>query len=122
RVCGVHHWLSAARLLPLRSEESCVRVMNAAIWSLVTLPDGLYVVADVPFARPEKNASAIWQKNWLPITSVNGTVIVCPPQAPVSARCRVDTMVRAITSETTSIIRIASLRLTIIGFLLPINH
>jgi hypothetical protein len=42
-------------------------------------------VADVPFERPEKNASAIWQKNGLDITSLNGSVVVTPPQFPVSA-------------------------------------
>jgi hypothetical protein len=59
--------------------------MNAAIWSLVTLAAGLYVVAEVPLASPEKNASAIWQKKGLDIASVKGTVIICPPQVPVSA-------------------------------------
>jgi hypothetical protein len=50
------------------------------------------VVADVPFVRPEKNASAIWQKNGLPITSVKGTVviIIVKPQVPVSAGSRLD--------------------------------
>jgi hypothetical protein len=59
--------------------------MNAAICSRVTGFDGLYVVADVPFESPEKNASAIWQKNGLDITSLNGSVVVTPPQFPVSA-------------------------------------
>jgi hypothetical protein len=59
--------------------------MKAAICSLGTGLDGLYVVADVPFVSPEKNASAIWQKKGLDITSVNGCVIVTPPQMPVSA-------------------------------------
>jgi hypothetical protein len=44
----------------------------------------------VPFVRPEKNASAIWQKNGLAITSLNGTVVIAPPQVPVSAGNRVD--------------------------------
>jgi hypothetical protein len=59
--------------------------MNAAICSRGTGSDGLYVVADVPFVSPEKNASAIWQKNGLDITSVNGSVVVTPPQVLVSA-------------------------------------
>jgi hypothetical protein len=59
--------------------------MNAAIWSRVTGSVGLYVVEDVPFESPEKNASAIWQKNGLDITSVNGSVVVTPPQVLVSA-------------------------------------
>src|SRR5262249_17529093 len=50
----VQNCRSAARLLPRLSAESCVRVMNAAIWSRVTVPVGLYVVADVPLASPEK--------------------------------------------------------------------
>jgi hypothetical protein len=40
--------------------------------------------------RPEKNASAIWQKKILPITSVNGSVVVAPPHMPVSAGSRLD--------------------------------
>jgi hypothetical protein len=59
--------------------------MNAAIWSRVTGSVGLYVVAEVPFESPEKNASAIWQKNGLDITSLNGSVVVTPPQVLVSA-------------------------------------
>jgi hypothetical protein len=59
--------------------------MNAAICSLGTGLDGLYVVAEVPLVKPEKKASAIWQKKGLDITSVNGTVVVTPPQVPVSA-------------------------------------
>jgi len=68
--------------------------MKAAIWSLGTLSDGLYVVAVVPFVRPEKNASAIWQKKVLPITSVNGKVVDTPPHIPVSADSRVDVTTR----------------------------
>jgi hypothetical protein len=59
--------------------------MKAAICSRGTGLDGLYVVAEVPLVSPEKNASAIWQKNGLDITSVNGSVVVTPPQVPVSA-------------------------------------
>src|SRR5262249_8475240 len=81
----VQNCCRAARLLPLRSAESCVLVTNAAIWSRDTVPEGLYVVGLVPLARPGKNASAIWQKNELPITSVKGTVVVTPPHVPVSA-------------------------------------
>jgi hypothetical protein len=40
--------------------------------------------------RPEKYASAIWQKNGLAITSVNGSVVNAPPHTPVSAGNRVD--------------------------------
>src|SRR5215470_15941472 len=90
--------------------------MNAAIWSRLTVPEGLYVVADVPLARPEKNASAIWQKKGLLITSVKGSVIISPPQVPVSARWRVDRTVRLIISETSRAIRIANLRFSLIGF------
>jgi hypothetical protein len=39
----------------------------------------------VPLVSPEKNASAIWQKNGLDITSLNGSVVVTPTQVPVSA-------------------------------------
>jgi len=64
--------------------------MNAAICSLGTFADGLYVVAVVPLVRPEKYASAIWQKKPLPATSVNGRVTIAPPQVPVSAGRRLD--------------------------------
>jgi len=64
--------------------------MNAAICSRGTLSKGLYVVGVVPLVRPEKNASAIWQKKMLPITSVNGSVVVAPPHVPVSAGSRLD--------------------------------
>src|SRR5215471_2382621 len=64
--------------------------MKAAIWSRLTAPVGLYVVGLVPLASPEKKASAIWQKKGLDITSVKGSVVICPPQAPVSAWWRVD--------------------------------
>jgi hypothetical protein len=47
-------------------------------------------VGVVPFVSPEKNASAIWQKNMFPITSVNGTVVIPPPHMPVSAGSRLD--------------------------------
>jgi hypothetical protein len=40
--------------------------------------------------RPEKNASAIWQKKTLPITSVKGSVVIAPPHMPVSAGSRMD--------------------------------
>jgi len=63
--------------------------MNAAICSLGTLAEGLYVVAVVPLVRPEKYASAIWQKKPLPATSVNGRV-TNTPQVPVSAGSRLD--------------------------------
>jgi hypothetical protein len=65
-------------------------VVNADIWSLGTLSEGLYVVGVVPLVSPEKNASAIWQKKILPITSLNGTVVIASPQVPVSAGNRVD--------------------------------
>jgi hypothetical protein len=42
-------------------------------------------VAEVPLVSPEKNASAIWQKNGLAITSVKGSVIIWHEQVPVSA-------------------------------------
>jgi hypothetical protein len=64
--------------------------VNAAIWSRGTKSLGLYVVGVVPFVRPEKNASAIWQKNRLPITSVKGSVVIAPPHVPVSAGRRLD--------------------------------
>jgi hypothetical protein len=85
--------------------------MNAAIWSLVTGFDGLYVVADVPLVSPEKNASAIWLKNGLDITSVNGSVVVAPPQVPVSARSRLEMKVSPMTNDASKAIRIDSLRL-----------
>jgi hypothetical protein len=59
--------------------------MKAAIWSLSTVPDGLYVVGELPRVRPEKYASAISQKKTFPMTSVNGKVTVAPPHIPVSA-------------------------------------
>jgi hypothetical protein len=67
-------------------------VTNAAIWSLGTVSEGLYVVGVVPFVRPEKYASAIWQKNGLAITSLKGTVVIVivKPQVPVSAGRRLD--------------------------------
>ena len=40
----------------------------------------------MPLVRPEKKASAIEQKKGLEDTSVNGTIIIEPPQVPVSAR------------------------------------
>jgi hypothetical protein len=40
--------------------------------------------------RPEKKASAIWQKKILLITSVNGSVVIAPPHVPVSAGSRLD--------------------------------
>ena len=42
-------------------------MIKFAISSRFTALIGLKVVADVPFARPEKNASAIWQKKGLHI-------------------------------------------------------
>src|SRR5215470_7842443 len=90
--------------------------MKAAIWSRLTVPEGLYVVADVPLANPEKNASAIWQKNWLPITSVKGTVVVTPPQAPVSARWRVERTVNTATTQMSRAIRIGRDRFDFISF------
>ena len=89
-VVGVAHCSKAARRLPRLNAESCVLVVNAAIWSRGTKSLGLYVVGVVPFVRPEKKASAIWQKNILPITSVNGTVVIAPPHVPVSAGRRLD--------------------------------
>src|SRR5215470_13983088 len=89
--------------------------MNAAIWSRLTVPEGLYVVVDVPLASPEKYASAIWQKNPLPITSVNGSVIDWPEHVPVSARRRVEATVRLMISEMTIVTRIANLRLVFIA-------
>jgi hypothetical protein len=64
--------------------------VKAAIWSRGTESLGLYVVGVVPFVSPEKNASAIWQKNGLAITSVKGSVVIAPPQVPVSAGRRLD--------------------------------
>jgi hypothetical protein len=64
--------------------------MKAAICSLGTNAPGLYVVALVPLVRPEKYASAIWQKKRLAATSVNGTLVIPPPQVPVSAGNLVD--------------------------------
>jgi len=64
--------------------------MNAAICSLGTFAEGLYVVGVVPLVRPEKNASAIWQKKLLPATSVKGSDLIAPPQVPVSAGRRLD--------------------------------
>jgi hypothetical protein len=87
---GVTHCPNAARLLPRRNAESCVLVTKAAIWSLSTTFEGLYVVAEVPLVRPEKYASAIEQKKILPITSVNGTVVIVPPHVLVSAGRRLD--------------------------------
>jgi hypothetical protein len=69
-------------------------VTNAAICSRVTKSDGLYVVAVVPLVNPEKNASAIAQKKMLlGDTSVNGIVVLAPPQVPVVACSRVDAAV-----------------------------
>jgi hypothetical protein len=65
-------------------------VTNAAICSLGTFAEGLYVVCVVPLVRPEKYASAIWQKKPLPATSANGRVTIAPPQVPVSAGSLID--------------------------------
>jgi hypothetical protein len=54
-------------------------------------------VADLPFVSPEKSAFAIWQKNGLDITSVNGRAVVTPPQVPVSALSRDEPTVNATT-------------------------
>src|SRR6516162_4735864 len=82
---GVATWPNAERRLVRVSAESCVRVMKADICSRGTLSEGLYVDGVVPFVRPEKNASAIWQKNRFPATSVNGSVVDAPPQVPEAA-------------------------------------
>jgi hypothetical protein len=87
---GVAHWFRAARRLPRFNAESCVLVTNAAICSLGTLSEGLYVVGVVPFVRPEKYASAISQKKMLLMTSVKGTVIETFPHVPVSAGSLMD--------------------------------
>jgi hypothetical protein len=68
----------------------------------------------VPFVSPEKNASAIWQKNGLDITSVKGSVIETPPQVPVSARSRVDIRVNPDVNEASKRIRIVHLVLVLI--------
>jgi hypothetical protein len=88
--------------------------MNAAICSLGTLAEGLYVVGVVPLVRPEKYASAIWQKKKLPPTSVKGSVVIAPPQVPVSAGRRLD-----VNNKTTIVkSRInAERRFSFIGFL-----
>src|SRR5215471_13954314 len=92
--------------------------MNAAIWSRLTVPEGLYVVADVPLASPEKYASAIWQKKGLLITSVNGRVIIWPPQAPVSARWRVDNVVSRTINEMSRTTRVKKRMFHFISLLL----
>jgi hypothetical protein len=68
----------------------------------------------VPLVNPEKNASAIWQKNGLLITSVNGSVVLTPTQVPVSACKRSDAAV-IITIAATSIIAL----LRILVFISP---
>jgi hypothetical protein len=45
--------------------------------------------------RPEKYASAIWQKKGLDITSVKGNVVITP-QVPVSAGRRVEVSNRTV--------------------------
>jgi len=47
----------------------------------------------VPFVRPEKYASAIWQKKVLPMTSVKGSVVKFEAQVPVSAGIRFDAII-----------------------------
>jgi hypothetical protein len=71
-------------------------------------------VGEVPFVSPEKNASAIWQKNGLEPTSVNGSVVVAPPQVPVSARSRLEMKVSTMTNDASKAIRIDNLRLVLI--------
>jgi hypothetical protein len=72
----------------------------------------------VPLVSPEKNAYAIWQKKGFDITSVNGSVVVTPPQVPVSAWSRDEPTVNATSSATSSVKRIDNLRLFIMGSLL----
>src|SRR6516225_6421737 len=96
--------------------------MKADIWSRVTLAEGLYVVALVPLVSPEKNASAIWQKKGLDITSVNGSVVVTPPQVPVSAWSRDEPTVNATSSATSRVKRSDNLRLVLMGSLLFVNR
>jgi hypothetical protein len=57
-------------------------------------------VGDVPLVRPEKYASAIWQKRADAPTSVKGTVVVAPPQVPVSARISRELETRAASAKT----------------------
>jgi hypothetical protein len=99
RAVGVAHCPNAARRLPRLNAESCVLVTKADIWSRRTKSLGLYVVGVVPLVSPEKNASAIWQKNGLAITSVKGTVVIVivKPQTPVSAGSRLDVNSRTTT-------------------------
>jgi hypothetical protein len=67
-------------------------------------------VADVPLLSPEKNASAIEQKNTLVLgTSVKGSVMLAPPQVPVSACNRSDTAVIITIAATSRIVRFRTL-------------
>jgi hypothetical protein len=81
--------------------------MNAAICSRGTGSLGLYVVDDVPLVNPEKNASPIEQKKILEDgTSVNGSAMLAPPQAPVSARSFADSTINVVTNPKSKIRRI----------------
>jgi hypothetical protein len=61
----------------------------------------------VPLVKPEKYASAIWQKKGLTITSVNGSVVLTPPQVPVSACNRDDSTVTLTINESSRVARMA---------------
>lgn len=62
-------------------------------------------MADVPLLSPEKNASAIEQKNTLVLgTSVKGSVMLAPPQVPVSACKRSDAAVIITNAATSAIV------------------
>jgi hypothetical protein len=77
-----------------------VRVINAAICSRGTGSDGLYVLGDVPLVNPEKNAPAIEQKKiFEPGTSLNGRVMLCPPQLLVSANVPFDARIKLKASD-----------------------
>jgi hypothetical protein len=66
----------------------------------------------VPLVSPEKNASAIEQKKMLPAdTSVKGSVMLAPPQVPVSACNRLDSTVTLTIIEMRRLVRMAMLAL-----------
>src|SRR5204863_330335 len=87
-----------------------VRVTNAAICSRGTGAPGVKVVPDVPLVSPEKKASAIEQKKLLlEGTSLNGNVMLAPPQVPVSARKPADTTVIVTIADATNSILLRAL-------------
>src|SRR5690349_9622655 len=99
-----------------------VRVTKAAIWSRATGSPGLYVLADEPLLKPEKKASAIWQKKGLLITSVNGSVMLAPPQVPVSACRRVESAVTHTIREMIRDVRIGMVDLILIDLSFLFNR